>query len=107
MALEDLHAEGIEAWPDPGVAELPEAILERREMAERVEEVLSELPPEYERILRNHYQEEKPVKVIAKAMEITPKAVEARLFRARNAFREAFRALACREDQAFREVRHG
>jgi len=74
--------------------ELPEAEMERTEMAKVVELVLSELPENYEQVLRLRYVEERPVKDLAGVLGASPKAAEARLFRARNAFRDAFRLAA-------------
>jgi RNA polymerase sigma-70 factor (ECF subfamily) len=81
-------------WPeDLDEAEIPHAALERRETAELVEQVLTELPGDYEAVLRLHYLEEKPVVEVAGRLKITEKAAEARLFRARQAFREAYARL--------------
>lgn len=71
--------------------ELPDDELERTEMAKVVELVLSELPEEYEQVLRLRYVEEKPVRDVAAALGASPKAAESRLYRARAAFRDAFR----------------
>jgi RNA polymerase sigma-70 factor (ECF subfamily) len=76
---------------DLEAAELPEAELERSELARVVELVLSELPGDYEQVLRLHYVEERPVKEMAEILATTPKAAEARLWRARAAFCAAFR----------------
>jgi RNA polymerase sigma-70 factor (ECF subfamily) len=65
--------------------------MERAELAELIEGVLSQLPSEYEQILRQRYLEDRSVRELAAALQTTPKAAEARLFRARNAFRDAFR----------------
>jgi RNA polymerase sigma-70 factor, ECF subfamily len=75
-------------------SELPEAELERTEMARVVELVLSELPADYEQVLRLRYLEDRQVKDVADELGSTPKAAEARLYRARNAFREAFKLVA-------------
>ncbi len=74
--------------------ELPDQELERTEMAEVVELVLSGLPAQYERVLRLRYIEERQVREVAELTGSTPKAAEARLFRARNAFRDAFKLAA-------------
>ncbi len=83
--------------------ELPDQELERTEMAEVVELVLSELPPKYEQVLRLRYMEERQVKEVAEQLGATPKAAEARLFRARNAFRDAFKLAA--ENMNFETMR--
>jgi RNA polymerase sigma-70 factor (ECF subfamily) len=70
--------------------EIPDQSIERGELARVVEVVLSQLPSDYEQILRLRYLEEQPVKALAERLRTTPKAAEARLYRARNAFRSAF-----------------
>ena len=72
-------------------AELPDQELERSELSEVVELVLSSMPDEYEEVLRLRYMEDRPVKEVATAIESTPKAAESRLYRARMAFRDAFK----------------
>ncbi len=79
---------------DIASTELPDEELERTEMAKVVELVLSELPADYEQVLRLRYVEDRKVGEVAEVMGSTPKAAEARLFRARNAFREAFKVAA-------------
>ena len=71
--------------------ELPDVEMERSELANVVELILSQLPPDYERALRLRYLDDKPVKDLAAALKTTPKAAEALLYRARNMFRDAFR----------------
>jgi len=71
--------------------ELPDTEMERSELAVIVELILSQLPKDYERVLRLRYLEDKPVKELAADLNTTPKAAEALLFRARNTFRDAFR----------------
>jgi RNA polymerase sigma-70 factor (ECF subfamily) len=83
-----------ESFFDLGAGELPEEDLARRETADLVEWVLSELPPEYEQVLRMRYLDDRPVKDIAQALSLTERAAESRLFRARNEFRDAFRNAA-------------
>jgi RNA polymerase sigma-70 factor (ECF subfamily) len=76
---------------DLEAAELPEAEVERAELARVVELVLSGLPRDYESLLRMRYLEGRAVKEMAEALATTPKATEAKLWRARSAFCEAFR----------------
>ena len=76
---------------DLEAAELPDNQLEREEMGKVVEIVLSALPAEYEKVLRLRYLDERPVRDVALALDTTEKAAEARLYRARIAFRDAFR----------------
>jgi RNA polymerase sigma-70 factor (ECF subfamily) len=89
-----LQAERGDAFFDLAAAEIPEADLERRETAELVEWVLSALPPDYETLLRLRYLDDTPVRAIAEALSLSEKAAEAKLFRARNEFRDAFRRAA-------------
>lgn len=70
-----------------------DAELRKEEISQVVELVLTDLPPDYELVLREKYLEDRTVKQIAERVDDTPKAVEARLHRARLAFRDAFRML--------------
>ena len=82
------------ALPDLEAREWPDALLERKELAQHVTWVLAGLPQEYQAVLRLHYMDGKTVKELAEMLGITAKAAEARLFRARYAFRDAFRPIA-------------
>jgi RNA polymerase sigma-70 factor (ECF subfamily) len=79
---------------DLEASEIPDLLLEREELAERIEWVLSEMNPDEEKILRWQYIDGKPVKEIAELLGINEKAAEARLFRARSNFRDAFKNAA-------------
>ena len=72
---------------------LPEDILERKETAALVQVTLAGLPGKYRRVLLEYYYEDRPVKEIASAQEMSVSAVKSRLHRARLAFRNAFIAL--------------
>ena len=61
-----------------------------RERAERVAEVLAELPERYEAVLRAKYLDGQSVQEIAATNGETVKAVESLLGRARAAFRESY-----------------
>jgi RNA polymerase sigma-70 factor (ECF subfamily) len=63
---------------------------QQREHAERVAQVLAELPERYEAALRAKYLEQRSVEQIALLWRESPKAVESLLSRAREAFREAY-----------------
>jgi len=89
---------------DLDASELPDQLLEREELAERIEWVLSEMTPAEEQLLRWQYIEGKPVKEIAALLSIGEKAAEARLFRARSAFRDAFKSAAREFDLTTSEV---
>lgn len=69
----------------------------RRERAERIADVLADLPQHYEAVLRAKYLDGSSVAEIADASGQTPKAVESLLARARQAFREKHQARESRE----------
>ena len=60
------------------------------EQAELIAEVLTELPPRYEAVLRAKYLDRASVEQIAADWQETPKAIESLLSRARQAFRFAY-----------------
>ena len=90
LGLSAGHEEG-EGLLDLEAVELSQEALERAEVAEAVEEALARLPAGHERVLRLFYLDDRSVKDLAADLGVTAKAAEARLFRARNAFREVFR----------------
>jgi len=75
--------------PPPGstVPEDAEASLLRAERRAAVHQALDELPPRWGRALEWRYLEELPVAAIAARLEVTPKAAESLLSRARAALR--------------------
>lgn len=68
----------------------PENLTERRELGRLVQATLDQLHPRYGDALEWKYIHGLTVKEIASRMEVTPKAVESVLSRAREAFRDAF-----------------
>lgn len=72
---------------DPGSA------LGRKELGRLVQVVLDQLPGRYGSVLEWKYLEEVSVKEIAGRLEVSPKAAESLLTRAREAFRDGFRTL--------------
>ena len=64
--------------------------LERRELTATVHSTLELLPPPYGDVLEWKYIEGLPVSTIAERLEVTAKAAESLLTRARNAFRRLF-----------------
>ena len=68
----------------------PEQVLLRREFEGRVKLVMAGLSEGYREILRLKYYEGLSMKEIASRLNETPKAVESRLFRARQAFAQAY-----------------
>jgi len=85
------RAESLQGEPE-GDAPV-DAELIRRERAERIAAALADLPDHYEAVLRAKYLEGCSVAQIAEASGQTSKAVESRLSRARQAFRETYQAL--------------
>jgi RNA polymerase sigma-70 factor (ECF subfamily) len=82
-----LHALSLEASG-------PEEQLRRREVAERVHAVLGELPRHYAEALTWKYLQDLSVVEIGARLELTAKATESLLTRAREAFRGRFASLA-------------
>lgn len=74
-------------------ADRPDSELERADLGRIVQMALDHLPPRYSRVLAWKYLDEVSVREIAERLELSPKAAESLLTRARDAFREAFLAL--------------
>ncbi len=70
------------------------ALLERAETREMVNAAMSQLPPQYGAALEAKYVAGRSVRDIAGAFQLSEKAVESLLARARKAFRTTFLALA-------------
>ena len=77
---------------------------QQREQAERVAQVLAELPERYEAALRAKYLEQRSVEQIALLWRESPKAVESLLSRAREAFRAAY-GLPEHPEESIREAK--
>lgn len=71
----------------------PEQALDRNEIGRLVQVTLDRLPANYGNALEWKYLEGQSVKEIAARLELSPKAAESLLTRAREAFRDAFTAL--------------
>lgn len=71
----------------------PASVTERRELGRIVQATLDQLHPRYGDALEWKYVHGLTVKEIASRMEVSPKAVESVLSRAREAFRDAFATL--------------
>lgn len=84
----------------------PERDLQRRELARLVQVTLDFLPAAYGDALEWKYALEMPVKEIAARLQVSPKAAESLLTRARAAFRREFAALAG-GSSPLRPVGHG
>jgi len=71
-----------------------EARLQRQELAALVQRVLDHLPAHYGNVLEWKYLEDVPVAEIAARLDVSPKAAESLLTRARAAFRDLVASLA-------------
>lgn len=81
----------LESLAAPG--DQPDAALEQQELATLVRTVLDLLPNRYGDALEWKYAHELSVREIASRLNVTPKAAESVLTRAREAFRDAFATL--------------
>lgn len=70
----------------------PEFQFEKNKLRDKIESTLRGLSAKYRQILRLHYEEQKSVKEIAQIMQISPKAAESLLFRARQQFKKDYAA---------------
>lgn len=75
----------------------PDRKYERRELGRFVRVVLDHLPLHYGKVLELKYLQELSVREIAERLSVTPKTVESRLTRARQAFRDGFGTMLERE----------
>ncbi len=64
----------------------PEFVFEKDKIRDRIEASLHGLSDKYQRILRMHYEEDMPVKTIALTLNLSFKATESLLYRARQNF---------------------
>lgn len=71
----------------------PEFQLEKNKIRDNIEDVLRNLSQKYRNILKMHYEEQKSIKEIATALDLSPKAAESLLFRARKKFQETYEAI--------------
>ncbi|MDO8583481.1 MAG: RNA polymerase sigma factor [bacterium] len=68
----------------------PEFQYEKDKIRDRIETTLHNLSNKYQKILRLHYEEDVPVKELAKKLNLSFKATESLLFRARKSFKLAY-----------------
>lgn len=64
--------------------------LERKELSQKIEQVISRLPNDYQLVLRLKYMDGRKVQEIAITLALSFKATESLLFRARKAFIQLF-----------------
>jgi len=72
----------------------PEFQFEKNKIRDGIEVVLRSLPDKYRKILKLHYEEMIPIKQIAIILNLSFKATESLLFRARQSFRLAYERTA-------------
>lgn len=70
--------------------EEPEFILEKNRIREKIEKAMQMISVKYAIILRMHYEDGMRIKEMALALNMTPKATESLLFRARAGFKKAY-----------------
>ncbi len=68
----------------------PEFQFEKNKIRDRIEKAFSSLSLQYQKILHLHYEERIPVKELAVIFNLSFKATESMLFRARKCFRLAY-----------------
>jgi len=68
----------------------PEFQFEKNKIRDAIETVLLSLPEKYRKILKLHYEERIPIKKIAVIFDLSFKAAESLLFRARQSFKLAY-----------------
>lgn len=68
----------------------PEFQYEKNKIRDRIEEALHSLSQKYQKILRLHYEEKVSVKELARIFNLSFKATESLLFRARQSFKLAY-----------------
>lgn len=68
----------------------PEFIMEKNRVREKIEKAMQMISVKYAIILRMHYEDGMRIKEIATSLNLTPKATESLLFRARAGFIKAY-----------------
>lgn len=95
--FESAEQTGATTGPDAafgdGGFEGPERAAVRRQSARHVHDLLDRMPPRYAKVLEMKYLQDLPVREVAARLEVSPKAAESLLSRARNAFRGSWGAL--------------
>lgn len=68
----------------------PEFQYEKKKLKDKIEYTLRSMSATYREILKLHYEEQKSIKEIALIMDMSPKAAESLLFRARQQFKRNY-----------------
>ncbi len=64
----------------------PEFLIEKDRIRDKIENTLRNISEKYRKILMLHYDEKVPIKDLARIFDLSPKATESLLFRARQSF---------------------
>jgi RNA polymerase sigma-70 factor, ECF subfamily len=68
----------------------PEFQLEKNKIRDKIEDAFLDIAVHYQQVLKMHYEEQMPVKAIAVALNLSPKATESLLYRARQSFIKSY-----------------
>jgi RNA polymerase sigma-70 factor (ECF subfamily) len=68
----------------------PEFQIEKQELLRRLQLTFQQLSGKYQQIIRMHYEDAIPVKAIALELNLSPKATESLLYRARQQFKKDY-----------------
>jgi RNA polymerase sigma-70 factor (ECF subfamily) len=68
----------------------PEFQMEKQELLLRLRLTFQELSEKYQQIIRMHYEDLLPIKLIAAELNLSPKATESLLYRARQQFKKDY-----------------
>lgn len=68
----------------------PEFQMEKDKIRDKIEAAFLTIAVHYQQILRMHYEDEMSVKAIALALQLSEKAAESRLYRARQSFMQSY-----------------
>jgi RNA polymerase sigma-70 factor (ECF subfamily) len=68
----------------------PEFVMEKNQIRDRIESAMKAIAKKYQQILRMHYEDQVPIKKIALVLNLSPKATESLLYRARMNFIKAY-----------------
>lgn len=68
----------------------PEFQYEKQELLVKLKKTLQNLSKRYQEILRLHYEDDMPIKIIALELNLSPKATESLLYRARQQFKKDY-----------------
>jgi RNA polymerase sigma factor (sigma-70 family) len=91
---QNVDADLLRAFERIATEPLPDEVVELRETAELVQMTLANIPANYAQLLRAYYYDNETLRTIATSKGMSMGAAKAVLYRARQAFKEAFLRLA-------------